>query len=272
MADPELIPVEDRPAVLTVAGLDPSGGAGIVTDAAVIRAFGLHPLTVLTGVAIQNTARVARVHPLPAGALEEQLTLLAEEFLLGAVKTGMLASAAGVESLAAWLTDRPRLPLVVDPVLKATSGGPLSEPGVRDALIKLLLPRARVVTPNLEEAAALTGLTLTDREQVPEAARALRDLGPDWVLLKGGHLPRGRASDYLAGPETGIWLEEPRSDRRVRGTGCALASALAAGLARGESVEEAARAAKTFVTRGIEGSYVAGRGRFLDLRPVSHSE
>jgi hydroxymethylpyrimidine/phosphomethylpyrimidine kinase len=272
MADPELIPVEDRPAVLVVAGLDPSGGAGILTDAAVIRAFDLHPVTVLTAVAVQNTSRLGRRLDVPAPVLQEQLALLGEEFLLGAVKTGMLATTAAVETLAAWLAERPRLPLVLDPVLRSTSGGSLGEAGLLDAIKRVLLPRTRVATPNLEEAAALTGTAVADRDQVPDQARAIRELGPEWVLVKGGHLARGRASDYLAGPDVAVWLEEERSERTVRGTGCALASAVAAGLARGESVPDAARAAKSLVARGIEASYVAGQGRYLNLERRSRKE
>ena len=272
MTEPELIPVEERPAVLTVAGLDPSGGAGIATDAAVIRAFGLHPLTVLTSVVVENTTRVSRRHDLPAGLVQEQLAVMSEEFLLGAVKIGMLANPAIVEVLAAWVAERPRLPMVLDPVLRASSGGALADPGLVDALRAQLLPRTRVLTPNLEEASALTGLQITDRDQVPEAAQRLLQLGPQWVLVKGGHLPRGRAADYLVGPDAALWLEESRSDRDVRGTGCALAAALAAGLARGESVPDAAAAAKVFITQAIADSYVAGRGRFLGLLPRDAEE
>jgi hydroxymethylpyrimidine/phosphomethylpyrimidine kinase len=266
MSDPELIPVEDRPAVLTIAGLDPSAGAGITTDEAVIRAWGVHPLIALTGVAIQNTARLARRFDLPPEVLREQLDVLTEEFLLGAVKTGMLGRVATVESVGSWLAERPRLPVVVDPVLRSSSGGPLGEDGMAAAIIRTLLPRARVITPNLEEAALLSGREVKRRDDVPEAARALRDLGANWVLIKGGHLARGRASDFLSGPDGEIWMEEDMVEHRsVRGTGCALAAGIAAGLARGDSVADSARMAKTFVTRAINQSYVAGHGRFLEI-------
>jgi hydroxymethylpyrimidine/phosphomethylpyrimidine kinase len=272
MPDPELIPVEDRPVVLAVGGLDPSGGAGIVTDAAAIRACGLHPVTVLTSVAVQNTNRVSRRQDLSPELLRAQLDILAEEYLLGAVKTGMLATEALVDALADWLADRPRLPVVVDPVLRSTSGSDLATTGLTEAILRRMVPRARVLTPNLAEAAALTGRSVTDRDQVPAAAQALRDRGAAWVLIKGGHLGRLTASDYLAGPDTGIWLEAPHQDRDVRGTGCALASVLAAGLARGESVPDAARAAKVAVTRGIQSSYVAGQGRYLVLPAADPGE
>ncbi len=269
MADLELIPVEERPAVLAVAGLDPSGGAGITVDAAVIRAFGLHPVTALTAVAVENTARVARRHDLTAALLAEELAVLAEEFLLGAVKTGMLAGAGLVEVVAAWLAERPRLPLVLDPVLRATNGGALGDPDLTAALTRHLLPRARVFTPNLAEAAAFTGRLVTDRDELPDLARALRDLGPEWVLVKGGHFSRGRASDYLLGPGVEVWLEDDRLPRDARGTGCALASAIACALTRGAAVPDACREAKAFVSAGIASGYVTGEGRFLAIPPTA---
>jgi len=268
MTDPELVPVEERSAVLAVSGLDPSGGAGLLVDATVIRGFGLHPLTVQTGVAVQNTTRFASRHDASPELLREQLAVLGEEFLLGAVKTGMLGTARIVEALSEWLTERPRLPLVVDPVLRATSGGELSDLAARAVVVQRLLPRARVVTPNLAEAASLSGRTVERRDDVEGAAVAILGLGVEWVLIKGGHLPKGRASDFLAGPDTRLWIEETRRDDRVvRGTGCALASGIAAGLAHGESVPDAVRGAKRFVTLAIDAAYVSGRGRFLRLLP-----
>jgi hydroxymethylpyrimidine/phosphomethylpyrimidine kinase len=257
-----------RPTVLAVAGLDPSGGAGIALDAAVLRAFGVHPLTALTGVAVQNTVRFARRHDLPAALVKEQIATVTEEFQVGAVKTGMLGTREIVEVLAAWLAERPRLPLILDPVLQTTSGGDLGESGYQEALVRVLVPRARVLTPNLAEASALSGVPVAERAQVPDAARALLALGAEWVLVKGGHLSRGWAADYLASADGGTWFEETvRSPGDVRGTGCALASAIAAGLARGEAVTDAVKAAKNFVTAAIDAAYPAGVGRFLGVRP-----
>jgi len=262
-----MVPVEDRPTVLLVAGLDPSGGAGLTLDVAVARAFGVHPLGVLTAVAVENTRRLARRIDLDAEAVRQQLAILGEEFLIGAVKAGMLATAGAAGALAGWLADRPRLPLVLDPVLRASSGGALGEPALLDALRRDLLPRARVVTPNLDELAQLTGMEIGDRDRIPLAARALREQGPTWVLATGGHLTRDRGADFLCGPDLETWLEEPgRAMGNVRGTGCALSTAVAAGLARGETVPDAVREAKAFVTAGLDRSYVTGEGRFLGLR------
>lgn len=273
MADPELVPVEDRAAVLLVGGLDPSGGAGLTVDAAVVRAFGLHPLPVAAGIAVQNTERLARRDDLPAADVIEQITVVTEEFLLGAVKLGMIGRAETAEKLGAWLAARPRLPAVLDPVLRTSSGGALAESGMAQVLIRHLVARVRVVTPNVEEATALTGVEIRTRDDVPAAARALRDLGANWVLVKGGHLPRARSSDFLAGPDLEAWIEEETvGERNVRGTGCALASAMAACLAAGEGVEDAAHTAKHFVTQAIEQSYVAGHGRFLQFGGTHPSE
>jgi len=268
--EPDLVPVEERPAVLVVGGLDPSGGAGITLDAAVVRDQGLHPLVVLTGVAVQNTTRLAARHDLPAAEVVEQLQVLAEEFRLGAVKLGMLGRVETVEQVAAWLAERPRLPVVLDPVLSTSSGGALGESGLDRAIIRHLVPRARVITPNVWEAGILTGREIASRDDVPAAAHALRDLGATWAVVKGGHLRGAVADDYLSGPDEEIWLEGEWVDAGdVRGTGCALASALAGELARGESVPDAARMAKRYVRRGLVEAYVTGRGRFLGGREES---
>jgi hydroxymethylpyrimidine/phosphomethylpyrimidine kinase len=265
LSDPTLD--RERHSVLLVGGIDPSGGAGLLLDAAVVRDLGLHPVSAVTSIAVQNTSRLARRYDLPATALREQLNVLAEEFLLETVKAGILPTVEIVETLADWLSGRPRLPLVLDPVLRSTSGGELVEVKVVEALTRSLLPRSRVLTPNLDEAIRLTGRAIKNRDDLPGVAEALLELGPEWVLVKGGHLERDEATDYLASRRGGTWLvEEPRPAGETRGTGCALASALAALLARGESVPEAARAAKSFVTAALDDGYRAGHGRFLAPR------
>jgi hydroxymethylpyrimidine/phosphomethylpyrimidine kinase len=266
--EPDLVPVEERPAVLLIGGVDPSGGAGLTLDAAVVRESGLHPLVVVTGVAVQNTTRLASRHDLPPAQVVEQLQVLAEEFRLGAVKIGMLGRVETVEQVAGWLAERPRLPVVLDPVMSTSSGGTLGETGLDRALVRHLVPRARVITPNVWEAGMLTGFEIASRDDVPTAARALRDMGASWVLVKGGHLRGAVADDYLSGPDEEAWLQGEWVDTRdVRGTGCSLASVLACGLARGESVPDASRIAKRFVRRGLASAYVVGRGRFLGGRP-----
>ena len=265
MSPSDPAPAADRHAVLVVGGMDPSGGAGLLIDTMVVREIGLHPVSVATSIAVQNTSRVAKRYDLPGSLVREQLCVIAEEFSLGAVKSGLLPTAEIIEVLADWLSARPRLPLVLDPVFRATSGGALVDAAAMPAMVRVLFPRTRVLTPNLDEAAALTGRTLADRDDLPKAAALLLELGPEWVLLKGGHLGREEAADYLASKSGGTWLTDTRRQYgNTRGTGCALASALAAHLARGASIPDAARSAKAFVTQAMDAGYHAGQGRFLN--------
>ena len=254
------------PSVLCLGGIDPSGGAGLCVDAAVVRAMGLHALPVSTGTAVQSPRALVRVVPADPDLVREQLEMVEASFSVGAVKVGMLGSVNVSRVAADWLRARPRLPVVVDPVLRTSSGGSL---GDVSSLLQNLVPLARVLTPNLDEAAALTGLSVANRDEMEAAAHDLRDRGAQWVLVKGGHLPKGEAADYLEGPETSEWLVRPRRPGGpVRGTGCALASALAAGLARGDSVPEAAAHAKARVEHGIAHSVTVGDQRVLHFGSV----
>ncbi len=266
MTDPRLVPVTERPSVLVVAGLDPTGGAGVTLDAAVARAFHVHPVVAQTGVAVQSSTRFVQRHDVPVDLLTRQLDTLAEEFRLGAVKVGMVPTPGLMTALAQWLEQRPRLPVVLDPVGRSTSGGVLSEDSAQAILRERLLPRARIVTPNLDEAAALSGLPVSGREDMLAAAERLRGLGAQWVLVKGGHLPRDRGTDLLAGPDGAEWLEvPPRPAPAPRGTGCALSTAIACGLARTETVPTSVRDAKRFLTRALDAAYVAGEARLLGV-------
>lgn len=249
---------------MCVAGWDPSGGAGVLADAAVARALGVHPLAVVTGVAAQNSTRFGARHDLPAAAVQAQLDALAQEFAPGAVKIGMPGSAETVDALAQWLEDRPRLPVVVDPVTASTSGGELASAAARQRVMDRLFSRATVLTPNLDEAKRLAFTGAPAAETVPALAGALRAKGPDWVLITAARCAGVRADDFLAGPDEEAWLEgERQPGGEVRGTGCALATALAAGLALGHGVPRAAREAKAAVAAARARAYSAGDGRFL---------
>ena len=257
--------IQERHSVLLVGGIDPSGGAGLLIDAMTVRTLGLHPVLAMTALAVQNTDRVVHRYDLPAGLVQEQLNVVSEEFALGAVKSGMLPTPAIVETLADWLSARPRLPLVLDPVLRATSGGALVDTAAIETIVRELFPRSRLVTPNLEEAALLTGQTIKDRDDIPRVAGSLLEMGPEWVLVKGGHLSGDTAADYLASKDGGSWLlESKRGHGETRGTGCALASAIASGLAGGDAIPDAVRSAKALVTEALDLGYCAGQGRFLN--------
>ena len=259
------------PVALTIAGSDSGAGAGIQADLKAMSALGVFATTVVTAVTAQHTAAVTAVHPVPPEIVDAQIAAVVGDFAVGAVKTGMLATTATVEVVAARAAagDLPRL--VVDPVLVASTGRPLLEPAAVDAYRRLLLPHALVVTPNLHEADILAGgaegdvAGPADVEAMEALARRIRELGPTWVVVKGGHLPgvhdRGarrapdRVADVLCGPDGAVVLEAERVDTvNNHGTGCSLASATAALLARGLPVEEAVAEAKTFVHRALVGA------------------
>jgi hydroxymethylpyrimidine/phosphomethylpyrimidine kinase len=251
-----------RPVALTVAGCDSSGGAGVVADLKTFESFGVWGTVAVTAVTAQNSCGVTAVHLVPPEVIMAQIAAVAGDLSVAAAKTGMLGSAAGVEAAAAaiWAAGIPRV--VVDPVVLSKHGDPLLAADGLDVLRRLLLPLATVVTPNLPEAAVLLGRPIDDRAAMVEAAVELRRMGPEVVLLKGGHLEGDTGSpDLFCGPEGSEWLEGPRlASTHTHGTGCVLSAAVAAGLALGRTPIEACREAKRFVFRAIAGGGPLGRG------------
>ena len=253
-----------RPVALTIAGSDSSGGAGIVADLKTFEAHGVWGTVVLTAVTAQNTLGVQAVETLTPEMVRAQIASVVADLGVDAAKTGMLGSAAVVEAVATTAAELGISPLVVDPVMVATSGGRLLDPDAVRALCERLLPLATVVTPNLAEASALTGLEIGDRDGMVAAARALAALGPQVVLVKGGHLGGATSPDCLlvAGDEP-VWLDGPRlpvPGAGVHGAGCVLSAALCAELARGMEPADACVAAKRFVERAIEAATPLGDG------------
>lgn len=255
------------PRVLTIAGSDSGGGAGIQADLKTMLALGVHGMSVVTAVTAQNSAGVQGIWPLPDEAVRKQFRSVVDDIGVDAVKTGMLGSAETVATVAALLADLPAdVPVVVDPVAVSKHGDPLLADDATDAVRTLLLPRATVATPNLHEALLLTGRAVASEADLAATARAVLELGPRWVLLKGGHLA-GDAVDLLTDGEVEIPLRGPRYDNRhTHGTGCTLASAVAAYLARGLDVPGAATAAKEYVTRALAAGFPLGAG----IGPVDH--
>lgn len=242
-----------RPIALTVAGTDSSGGAGVVADVRTFAAHGVWAAVAVTAVTAQNAAGVGGIALIEPALVQAQMRSVAD---VRAVKTGMLGTAATVEAVADAL---PACPLVVDPVIVSTSGTPLLDAAGVDALRRRLLPAAAVVTPNLAEAAALTGGAVGSRREMEQAALALLRLGCRAVLVTGGHLDDGTAADcLLGGAGAPVWLEGTRLAGSAHGTGCVLSAAIAAGLALGDVVEDACRHAKDFVTRALERAGPAG--------------
>jgi len=244
--------VTTGPVALTIAGSDPSGGAGIQADLRTFAAFGVHGASVVTALTAQDTRRVRAIAEVTPAFVAQQLDAVLDDFEVRAAKTGMLHRAPVIDVVVARLHTRPLPHLVVDPVMVATSGDPLLEPEGIAALRERLLPLATLVTPNLHEAEVLTGRAVTTVAEMREAARALVALGARAALVKGGHLA-GDAVDVLYDGRGFRELGAPRQEgRRLHGTGCVLSAAITAGLARGSDLAEAVAEAKRFVTLAIE--------------------
>ncbi|MBM4243428.1 MAG: bifunctional hydroxymethylpyrimidine kinase/phosphomethylpyrimidine kinase [Deltaproteobacteria bacterium] len=253
------------PIALSVAGSDPSGGAGIQADLKTFAAFEVYGAAVLTCCTAQNTTGVFATGELPVDLVAAQLDAVLEDLAVGAIKTGMLGRAAIVDVVAERLACR-AIPLVVDPVMVATSGDLLLTADGVAALRGRLLPLARLVTPNLAEAAVLAGRDVRTLADMRAAARCIRDLGPGAVLVKGGHLA-GAACDVLLDGADLHELATARVDAGpLHGSGCTLAAAICAALARGDALPDAVAAAKRFVHEAIRGALAVGRG----ARPLDH--
>jgi hydroxymethylpyrimidine/phosphomethylpyrimidine kinase len=253
------------PAVLSIAGSDSSGGAGIQADLKTMLALGVHGMSVVTAITAQNSHGVQQLWQLPADAVRAQFRALNGDITISAIKTGMLGSASTTRTVAELLRDA-RAPIIVDPVTASKHGDSLLSTDALAALREQLLPLATLVTPNLDEVRQLTGHAPASADDLPAAAEALLAFGPRWVLIKGGHLA-GPATDLLTDGSARHWFTEPRIDNRhTHGTGCTLASAVAAGLARGLDLPEAVAAAKDYVTGAIRQGFPLGHG----IGPVWH--
>lgn len=259
---------ESPPVALTVAGFDPSGGAGIIADVKTFTAFGCFAAAAVTSLTFQNTSGVFGAAHQSAETLRAQVVAVVEDFKVAGAKTGMLPTREIIAEVAS-LFRAGRLPApVVDPVIRSTSGYDLIDAAALDALKSELLPLARIVTPNLPEAEALTGLKIRDEQGMVAATRALFDAGARAVLVKGGHLS-GKAVDVLLDEsgEIKTFVAERVETTSTHGTGCTLSAAIAACLARGMNLEDSVGAAKRFVTDAIKRAPRLGQGK----GPVNHA-
>jgi hydroxymethylpyrimidine/phosphomethylpyrimidine kinase len=246
-------PSNNKMAVLSIAGSDSGGGAGIQADLKTFEAHRVFGTTVITALTAQNTVGVQAAFPIPAEMVRAQLRSILDDFPIVAAKTGMLYNIEIIEAVADAMIEG-NFKLVVDPVIVSTSGDALLQPDALQTLVDLLLPVATIVTPNLQEAAILTGMEVNSKESMEVAALRIASLCPDtWVLIKGGHLGEGMASDLLFRlDQKPIWLEGeyiPTTD--THGTGCTLSAAITANLALGLDVPAAVAAAKIYVTGAI---------------------
>ncbi len=245
-----------RPNVLSIAGSDPSGGAGIQADLKTFAALGCHGMAVVAALTAQNTKGVAGVHVPPADFVAAQIDAVFADISVAAVKIGMLANGAVVEAVADRLRAHGPPFIVLDPVLVATSGDSLGAPDVVDAMLRRLVPLAGLVTPNAPEAARLTGLPRPrDAEGLGALARALHASGARAVLVKGGHLEGDTSQDALfADGKLRVYSAPRVATRNTHGTGCTLSSAIAAYVAQGLALEDAVGAAKDYLTGALRES------------------
>jgi hydroxymethylpyrimidine/phosphomethylpyrimidine kinase len=247
--------------VLIVAGSDSGGGAGIQADLKTVSALGGYGMTAITALTAQNTLGVFGIHPVPPDFVAQQMRVVLDDIGADAIKIGMLGSAEVAEAVADVLDAIDPIPLVLDPVMVSTSGSALlNAPGVT-ALRERLIPGAFLLTPNLREAEALTGLEIHGLAAMEQAAARLLDLGARNVLLKGGHLSGDELVDLLVGEPGRAEFRHPRIDtRHTHGTGCTLASAVATGLARGASLVQAVTDAHDYVQKAIDNAPGLGQG------------
>jgi hydroxymethylpyrimidine/phosphomethylpyrimidine kinase len=257
------------PVVLTIAGFDPGSGAGVTADVKTIAAHGCYGVACITALTVQSTVGVRRVEPVDAGLVAETLAELASDIDIGAVHVGMLGSGKVARAVAEFLAVKKLPNIVVDPILKSSSGADLVDAAGVRLLIEELLLLAAVVTPNIDEAAALTGLAVTDPEQMRAAARRLHEMGAAAVVVTGGHLEK--AIDLLSfttkrGIEQELFKSARLKSNSTHGTGCAFASSIACHLAMGRGLPEAVLLAKAYVSAAISNAHPLGHG----IGPVNH--
>ncbi len=257
---------EIKPVALTIAGFDPSGGAGVLADIRTFNAFALFPVAAITSVTFQNQTAVFGAEHLSPASVRQQVMAISAEHKIACAKTGMLPTREIVREVARLFRETDLPSPVIDPVLSSTSGYSLVEEGALQALLQELLPLARLVTPNIPEAERITGMQIRDESGMLAAAQAIRDLGAQAVLIKGGHLhekSRGGESptvtvEALDVLDEGGIVTTFRSpwifDGNLRGTGCILSAAIAACLAKGMKLDHAIREAKQFVSAAISGA------------------
>ncbi|MCY6383506.1 bifunctional hydroxymethylpyrimidine kinase/phosphomethylpyrimidine kinase [Hoeflea prorocentri] len=256
--------------ILAIAGSDPSGGAGIQADLKTIQANGGYGMAVITALTAQNTKGVSGIHEVPAAFVEQQIMTILKDIRIDAIKIGMLAKADIIRAVAGCLDHLTGVPVVLDPVCVATSGARLIAPDAIDAMKTELLPKADILTPNIPEAGELLNrIAPRDRNDMEQAAKRLLKLGPNAVLLKGGHLKGNICSDVLAGSEGLSWFEDARiATPNTHGTGCTLSSAIATQLPVKTALSEAVGAARDYLRGAIMHGHMLSVGR--GHGPVCH--
>ena len=243
---------------LTVAGSDPTGGAGLQADLKVFRAFGIHGLAVLSAITAQNSEGVDAVLPVDLDFIEKQFHTLLTDIKPQAVKLGMLYKTTAVKIVAEVLKKYSLGNLVIDPVIISSSGTKLVEDGMLDVMIDALFPLSKLITPNIHEASVLSGMVIKNEKDIKDAVKKLKEMGPEAVVITGGHLNE-TASDIFYDGEFHV-LEGSKMEGEYHGTGCVFSSGITALLALDYSTLEAVKRAKEFVRRAMEKAYCPGKG------------
>jgi hydroxymethylpyrimidine kinase/phosphomethylpyrimidine kinase len=246
--------------VLSIAGSDSGGGAGIQADIKTITRLGAHAFTVITALTAQNSLGISAIHPVPPGFIARQIKAIVDDRPPDSVKVGMVFTAAAVKAVSRMIAAYRLSPVVVDPVFRASTGGLLLEPDAIRVLRERLLPLATVVTPNLHEAELLTGKRVRTLKEMERAALEIFRMGPR-VVIKGGHLKRESSDVFFDGKEVTVFRGNKIASTSTHGTGCVFSSALATFLALGGNLKEATQSAHDLVRRAIRGGYSVGRGR-----------
>jgi hydroxymethylpyrimidine/phosphomethylpyrimidine kinase len=259
---PSLMPArkpKSPPVVLSIAGYDPSSGAGITADIKTIAAHGCYGISCISALTVQSTRGVRRVEPVAARTITQTLEELAADFNVAAIKIGMLGSLGAARAVGAFLKTNRKPPVVLDPIIHSSSGTALISPRGLRFMRNNMLPLATVITPNLDEAAVLAGFSVRTHQDMDRVAQALHALGARAVIITGGHL--NSPVDLLSFDEQSVWLRGKHiKTRSTHGTGCAFSTALSCNLALGRGIEAAARAAKKFVERALKTAPKVGKG------------
>jgi len=255
--------------VLIIAGSDSGGGAGIQGDIKTVTCLGGYAATTITALTAQNTTGVYGIHDVPNDFIKQQIELVLDDISADAIKTGMLHKASVIETIADTLTPYSYIPLVLDPVMFAKGGAALLEPSAIESLKTRLIPMAAIITPNIPEAEHLSGMSIANAADMQKAAKKILEMGCNAVLIKGGHLDSDTVTDILFTHDLSETFISPRiNTTHTHGTGCALASAIATGLAQEMPLADAVKRARNYVRKAIECAPGIGKGH----GPLGHFE
>lgn len=252
---------------LTIAGSDPTGGAGLQLDIKVFHYFGVYGLSSVTALTAQNTYEVGAFYPVDKKFMDRQLSILLSDIRPDAIKTGMLFNVGIITTVIKFIKGLDLQNIIIDPVMVSSTGTPLLEEDAMNVLIEELIPLSKVITPNIYEASIISGVNILTEDEMKESAIMIKNMGPEYVIITGGHFEEGKRDketfDLIYDGSNFHKIEGPRIKGEYHGTGCAYSAALTANIAKGLSVLESAKKAKVFVQEAIKNAYSIGKGMRL---------